>query len=111
MAGVRHVERFEVYWVNFDPTVGHEIQKTRPAVIISPNDMNQHIKTVIVAPLSTTIRPYRSRPILEFAGQRSQIGLDQLRCVDKARLRKRMGNLSPADSKAVLATLQEMFAA
>jgi mRNA interferase MazF len=105
------VRRFEVYLVNLDPTVGSEIQKTRPCVIISPDELNRHIATAIVAPLTTRGRAYPSRVPCRFQGRDGQVVLDQIRTVDKSRLVRRLGRLAPATQAALLAALAEMFAA
>lgn len=104
------VRRFEVYLINLDPTVGSEIQKTRPCLIISPNEMNQHIATVIVAPMTTRGRNYPTRVNCDFEGKSGQIVLDQIRTVDKSRLVKRLGKIQPDKQNEVLAVLMEMFA-
>jgi mRNA interferase MazF len=104
------VKRFEVYLVNLDPTVGSEIQKTRPCLVISPNEMNRHIQTVIVAPMTTKGRSYPTRVECRFQGKDGQIVLDQIRTVDKTRLVKLLGRIRPAPQKAVLEVLGEMFA-
>ena len=102
--------RFDVYLVNLDPVVGAEIQKTRPCVIISPDEMNHHLRTVIVAPMTTKGRPYPSRVPCRFEGKDGQVVLDQVRTVDKARLVKRLGRLNSRTQEAILAILAEMFA-
>jgi len=104
------VNRFDVYLVNLDPTIGSEIQKTRPCVVVSPDDMNHWIATVIVAPMTTAERPYPTRVPVEFAGKTGQIVLDQLRTVDRARLVRRLGRLAPPTQQATLSVLAEMFA-
>ncbi len=104
------VKRFDLFLVNLDPTVGAEIQKTRPCVVISPDEMNLHIATVMIAPLTTQGRAYPSRVACHFEGKDGQIVLDQLRTVDKTRLVKRLGRLRSADQAAVLHTLSEIFA-
>ncbi len=104
------VQRFEVYLVNLDPTIGSKIQKTRPCLVISPDEMNRHIATIIVAPMTTRGRPYPTRIACRFQGKEGQIVLDQIRTIDKSRLVKRLGVISPAARKQVLATLVEMFA-
>lgn len=103
-------KRFEVYLVNLDPTIGREIKKTRPCLIISPDEMNQHIATVIIAPMTTKGRSYPTRIPCEFQGKAGQIVLDQIRTVDRARLVKKLGQLDSATQKAVLLLLAEMFA-
>ena len=103
------VRRFDVHLVNLDPTVGSEIQKTRPCLVISPDEMNDHIATVIVAPMTSQGRPYPSRVHCRFQGKEGQIVLDQIRTVDKARLVKRLGRISTEAQEQVLAVLAEMF--
>jgi len=104
------VKRFEVYLVNLDPTVGSEIKKMRPCLIISPNEMNAHIARVIVAPMTTQGRAYPTRVSCKFQGKDGQIVLDQIRTVDKTRLAKKLGMIGAATQKAALAVLAEMFA-
>ncbi len=104
------VNRFEVYLVNLDPTIGSEIKKARPCLIISPNEMNRYIRTVIVAPLTTKGRSYPTRISCRFKGKRGQIVLDQIRTVDKARLTKKLGRINRRTADSVLSVLAEMFA-
>ena len=104
------VQRFEVFLVNLDPTIGHEIQKTRPCVVVSPNEMNRNIATVMIAPMTTKGRTYPTRVVCQFQGKEGQIILDQLRTVDKTRLVKKIGEISHPEQRIVLATLAEMFA-
>ncbi len=104
------VARFDVFLVNLNPTLGAEIRKTRPAVVISPDEMNRHIRTVIVAPMTTSGRDYPTRIQCRFKNKRGQIALDQIRTVDKARLAKRLGALDADTAGAVLEVLCEMFA-
>ena len=104
------VKRFEVYLVNLDPTLGSEIQKTRPCLIISPDEMNDHIATVIVAPMTTKGRDYPTRINCQFESKEGQIVLDQIRTVDKSRLVKRLGKINTSIQKEVLVVLMEMFA-
>lgn len=110
MAGVKHPLRFEVYWVKLDPTVGSEIAKTRPCIVVSPDALNTRLHTVLAIPLTSAVRDYPMRPILEIAGRKSQAALDQLRSVDKTCLLKCMGKLTPAQASSLLQILQEMFA-
>ncbi len=105
------IQRFEVYLVTLDPTVGVEMTKTRPCLVISPDEMNRHIPTVIVAPMTSQGRPYPSRVACRFQNKTGQIVLDQIRTVDKTRLVSRLGRIAPATQRAVLAVLAEMFAA
>jgi mRNA interferase MazF len=98
-----------VWLVTLDPTVGSEIRKTRPALVVSPDEMNAHIATVIIAPMTTKGRSYPTRVPCTFRGKSGKVVLDQLRTVDKARLVKRLGRLDAATSDAVLATLAELF--
>jgi mRNA interferase MazF len=105
------IKRFEVYLVAFDPTIGHEIQKTRPCVVISPDEVNRTIGTVIVAPMTKGQQNYPTRVPVKFKGQVGSVALDQLRAEDKSRLITRAGVVSEATQGKVLAVLQEMFSA
>ena len=102
--------RFEVYVVNLDPTVGHEIRKLRPCVIVSPDEMNRHVQTVIVAPMTAKCQPYPTRVACTFQGKRGQIVSDQIRAIDRIRLVKRLGKLNSGQSADVLAVLGALFA-
>jgi mRNA interferase MazF len=104
------MKRFDVYLVALDPTLGSEIKKTRPCLIVSPDESNRHLATVIVAPMTTKGRTYPTRVRCTFQGKQGQVVLDQLRTVDKARLVKRLGRIGPATTSAVSAALGEMFA-
>jgi mRNA interferase MazF len=103
------INRFEVYLINLDPTVGSEIQKTRPCLVVSPDEMNHHIRTVIVAPLTTGGQPYPTRVPCRFKGKDGQAVLDQIRAVDRSRLIKKLGKINGRTAAAVLAVLLEMF--
>ena len=103
-------KRFEVYLVNLDPTVGSEIKKMRPCLVISPDEMNAHIATVIVAPMTTQGRAYPTRVSCKFQGKDGQVVLDQIRTVDKTRLAKKLGTINTSTQKVALAVLAEMFA-
>ena len=103
------VNRFNVYRVSLDPTQGSEITKTRPCLIISPDEMNQTLTTVIVAPMTTTFRNFPTRVKTTFQSKKSDIALDQIRAVDKARLAKKLGSIHSGTATKVLAILQEMF--
>lgn len=104
------INRFEVFLVNLDPTVGHEIKKTRPCLVISPNEMNHHISTVIVAPMTTKGRKYPTRINCSFQEKKGQIVLDQIRTIDKKRLVKRLGTINRNTQTKTLTLLQELFA-
>ncbi len=104
------VNRFEVYLVNLDPTIGSEIRKKRPCLVISPDEMNHHIRTVIVAPMTTKSQAYPTRVGCRFSGKSGQVVLDQIRTVDRVRLVKRLGRLDRRAAERVLAVLGEMFA-
>lgn len=100
----------DIWLAQLDPTVGSEIQKTRPCVVVSPVEMNRHLRTVIVAPMTTGSRPAGFRVALSFQGRDGLILLDQMRTLDRARLVQRLGALSAQTCSEVLATLQQMFA-
>jgi mRNA interferase MazF len=102
--------RFDVFLIRLDPTEGSEIRKTRPCVVISPDEMNRHISTVIVAPMTTKGQPYPTRVPLRFRGKSGQVVLDQIRTVDASRLVKRLGKLDGKASREVLARIAEMCA-
>ena len=103
------VNRFDVFLVSLDPTIGSEIKKTRPCLVISPNEINHHIATVIVAPMTTKGQTYPTRVTCQFQGQNGQIVLDQIRTVDKTRLVKFIGQISVEAQKTVLDVLAQMF--
>lgn len=103
------INRFDVFLVALDPTIGHEIKKTRPCTVVSPDEMNHHIGTVIIAPMTTKGRDYPTRVACTFQGVEGQVVLDQIRTVDKARLVKRLGRLSPSTGDRLAGVLIEMF--
>ncbi|RLB79100.1 MAG: type II toxin-antitoxin system PemK/MazF family toxin [Deltaproteobacteria bacterium] len=101
--------RFDVYLTNLDPTVGSEIQKTRPCLVISPDEMNKHIRTVIVAPITTVGKNYPTRVSCTFKRKKGQIVLDQIRTIDKTRLVKKLGTIDPGTQLKVITILQRLF--
>jgi len=103
------INRFDVYLVGLDPTVGSEIRKERPCLIVSPDEMNRYISTVIVAPMTTKGRDYPTRVSCVFQGKKGQIVLDQIRTLDKSRLTKKLGVLEKRKHDQVLSVLIEMF--
>lgn len=102
--------RFDIYLINLDPTIGSEIKKTRPCVIISPDEMNKHIRTVIVAPMTTASKDYPTRVACQFMGKKGYIVLDQIRTIDKTRLIKKLGNIDTETQVNVFSVLQHLFA-
>ncbi len=110
MGVVKPAKRFDIFLVSLDPTLGSEIRKTRPCVVISPDEMNLHVRTVIVAPMSTVSRPYPTRVPITFRRKKGQVALDQVRTVDKSRLVKRLGAVSAETAAAICGVLVEMFA-
>ena len=105
------VTRGEIWLAALDPTLGSEIRKTRPCVVVSPDEMNAYLRTVIVAPMTTGSRPAPFRVPVAFGGKNGLIVLDQMRTLDRARLVKRLGALRPATLQRTLGALQEMFSA
>ena len=103
------VKRFDIFLVNLGPTVGHEIRKSRPCLVISPDEMNQHISTVIVAPMTTKGRNYPTRVPCIFQGKEGQVVVDQIRTVDKIRLVKRLGKVDSQTQTDVFSVLSELF--
>jgi mRNA interferase MazF len=104
------INRFDVYLINLDPTIGSEIQKTRPCLIISPDEMNRHIRTVMVAPMTTAGKDYPTRVKCKFKKKKGQIVLDQIRTIDKTRLIKKIGKIDPKTQIEVISVLQKLFA-
>ncbi len=104
------VKRFDVFLVNLDPAIGVEIQKTRPCLVISPDEMNEYIQTVILAPMTTKGRSYPSRVSCRFEHKEAHIVLDQIRTVDKRCLLKRLGSIDSATQQLVTSVLADMFA-
>ena len=104
------VNRFDVYLINLDPAIGSEIQKARPCLIISPDEMNRHIRTVIVAPMTTASKDYPTRVSCKFKKIKGQIVLDQIRTIDKTRLIKKLGSINPETQLEVISILQRLFA-
>ena len=104
------IKRFDVFLVSLDPTVGSEIKKTRPCLVVSPDEMNRHLRTAIVAPMTTKGTPYATRVSCKFKGKQGQIVLDQLRTVDKTRLVRKLGAVTRPTQEHVLSILAEMFA-
>ncbi len=105
------ISQYEIYLINLDPTTGHEIRKTRPCVVISPDEMNKNIRTVIVAPMTTRSREFPTRVKLSFRKKTGWIVLDQIRTVDKKRLVKRLGKISDNTTKKIKGIIHEMLVA
>jgi len=104
------VKRFDVYLVNLDPTIGSEIKKTKPCLVISPDEMNRNIRTVIIAPMTSARKEYPTRVSCTFQKKKGQIVLDQLRTIDKSRLIKKLGTIDSKDQLEVISILQRLFA-
>ena len=103
------VNRFDVYWANLDPTIGSEMKKTRPVIVVSPDVMNRNLNTVIVCPLTSSLKNYPTRVNLIIAGKEGAIALDQIRSIDKERLAKRITSLSQTQINVVQNNLLQMF--
>jgi len=103
------MEQYSIYLINLDPTIGHEMKKTRPCVVISPDEMNLNISTIIIAPMTTKSHIYPTRIPLTFQGKKGFIVLDQIRTVDKRRLAGKLGKLTPAKIAEVKKVLNEML--
>ena len=109
MAVSRSVRRGDVCLIQLDPTRGSEIRKTRPCLVVSPDELNQHLRTLIVAPMTTGGQAYPWRVACRFQSQAGFVAIDQLRTVDNERIAKRLGHISSNTLLAVLSVLQEMF--
>jgi mRNA interferase MazF len=103
------MKQYDVYLINLDPTIGHEIQKTRPCVILSPDEMNESIGTLIIAPMTTKSHNYPSRIELKFKGKKGWIVLDQIRTIDKRRIVKKVGRIEEREIKKVKNIIREML--
>jgi mRNA interferase MazF len=104
------MKRFDVYLENLDPTVGSEIQKTRPCLVISPDEMNRNIRTVIIAPMTASTKGYPTRVSCTFRKKQGQIVLDQIRTIDKKRLIKKLGTIDSRAQLDTISILQRLFA-
>lgn len=104
------VKRFDVYLVRLDPTLGSEIQKTRPCLVVSPDEMNDNIRTVIIAPMTPVQKGYPTRVSCNFRKKQGQIVLDQVRTIDKAGLIKKLGTIDSKVQLDILSVLQRLFA-
>jgi mRNA interferase MazF len=109
VAVVSEIRRFDICLVSLDPTRGSEIRKTRPCVVVSPDEMNRYLRTVIVAPMTTVSRPYPTRVNLRFQGKAGQIAVDQIRAIDRDRILRREGHVSDATARRLCAVLAETF--
>ena len=109
-ASTKLIKRFDIYWVDLDPTKGSEIRKTRPCIVVSPDEMNDLLRTVIVVPLTSTTVAWPFRTNISSTATQSSAACDQLRVVSKERLRDRAGSLSSAEQGAVLDIVQAIFA-
>ena len=103
------VKQYAVHWINLDPTQGSEVSKTRPCVIISPDEMNKYLRTVMIAPLTHTLKAYRSRVLCDVAGQKGSIMLDQIRTVDKTRLGTWIGQLTSGETMEIRNVINQML--
>ncbi|MEH6533536.1 MAG: type II toxin-antitoxin system PemK/MazF family toxin [Photobacterium frigidiphilum] len=103
------VNRYDVVLINLDPTVGVECQKTRPCVVVSPDDMNNALQTILIAPMTSTRRGWKFRPLITGPKNQSELALDQIRAVDKSRVIKQLGKLRTDDQCSVYAVLKELL--
>jgi mRNA interferase MazF len=105
------VERYGIYWINLDPTVGREMKKTRPCIVLSPNEMNRHMSTVIIAPITSTLRNYPMRLNLTLKGKKGQIACDQMRCADVQRMGSKIQSLASNQQKKLRGIIEEFLVA
>jgi mRNA interferase MazF len=103
-------ERFDIFWVSLDPTIGSEIRKIRPAVVVSPDEMNRNLNTIIVAPLTSTFKKYPTRIEVSLENRKGQVALDQIRAIDKSRLGEKAGRVDERVCEKICDCLQQMFA-
>lgn len=103
------VKQYQIYWIDLDPTIGSEINKKRPCVILSPNEMNYSMNTVIVAPLTSTIKKYPTRILTDINGKKGQIAIDQLKCIDKKRINNFIGKLEIETISEIKEIINKIF--
>jgi len=103
------VQRFEIWWVNLDPTIGSEVKKIRPCLVVSPNEVNQYLNTVTVIPLTSTLKLYPTRLNCIIQGKQSQLVLDQVRSIDKLRLKSKMMDLPIEYQQPIISMILEYF--
>jgi mRNA interferase MazF len=103
------IKQYSVYWINLDPVIGSEVSKTRPCVIISPDEMNKYLRTVIISPLTHTLKTYPSRVSCSIAGEKGMVMLDQLRTIDKKRILTYVGKLKKAECEKIKEVINEML--
>lgn len=103
------VKQYEVYLLNLDPTIGSEMKKTRPCVILSPDEMNNYLNNVIIAPMTSTVKGYPTRVKIEFEGKEGEIVLDQIKTVDKLRIVKKLGKVEKSTVKNIKRVIKEML--
>jgi len=106
---IQEIKQYEVFWFNLDPTEGSEMAKTRPCVVLSPDEMNKHLQTVIVAPLTKTVRNFPSRVPVVFDGKSGMVGLDHIRSISKNRIQKYIGRLRTSEIVAIKKKIKEIF--
>ena len=103
------IKQYELVLVNLDPTIGSEMKKTRPCAVISPNEMNKYLQTIVVAPLTSSSKPYPTRVEVKQTKTKGWVVLDQIRTVDRTRVVKKLGNLTPSEIEAVKTVLKETY--
>lgn len=103
------IKQYQIFLVNLEPTIGSEIKKTRPCLVVSPDEMNKYLKTIVIAPLTTSIKSYPTRFSISLNKKKGQVALDQIRTIDKKRIVKKMGVLNKSEVKECKSILREIF--
>lgn len=103
------IRQYEVYWIDLEPSIGSEVKKIRPCVVVSPDEMNRHLNTIVICPVTSTIKGYKCRVAVSVAGKNSEVMLDHIRGLDKVRLKNRLDKLSTSDITRLKRRIQEMF--
>ena len=103
------IKQYEIVLVNLDPTVGSEIKKTRPCVVISPNEMNKHLKTIVIAPFTSSSKPYPTRVEIKQPKTMGWVAIDQIRTIDRIRIVKKLGNLTTVEIESVKVIIMETY--
>jgi mRNA interferase MazF len=109
MTALTIIRRFDVYWVDLDPTKGSEIQKIRPCIVVSPDEMNEVLRTIMIVPLTSTVIDWPFRTVITSGTKKSSAACDQLRTISKERLRSKIGSLTPDEQNTILEILQDIF--
>ena len=103
------INQYSVYWVNLDPVIGSEVSKTKPCIVLSPNELNSYLRTIIIAPLTHILKPYPTRVACKINGEDGMVMIDQIKTIDKSRLVKYMGKLNGSEIEEIKSVINELL--